>query len=902
MEFNLSQNAEEILKNSRGEAARLGTACIDEDHIMLALLRQVRSRAFYILSQNCDCETLKSEIETALKNRAVQSGHQVNEEDMWLSPEAEEVIKLSHLEALKRRSKKVGSTDLLCAILYRKNSAAYDALKARGLDYNRLSDFLLSLQPQEPPLRSIFDTQIEDGDTEDAPMEDDDEDVEAKRRAAFELFDRATPTRGDFGKLELKTTTPLLDNFGKNLTLLAEQGRLDPVIGREKEIESVCRVLSRRKKNNPILIGDAGVGKSSIAEGLAIEIARRRVPYSLSDKKIFALDLGLLVAGTKYRGQFEERIKNLISEVERDRNIILFIDEIHTIVGAGNSEGGLDVSNMIKPALARGELQCIGATTIEEYRKHIEKDSALERRFQKVLVEPTTHQETVEILQNIKSKYESYHHVLYSPEALEACVSLSERYLTDRNLPDKAIDILDEVGATKMIQNRKLWNRLSLLKAELARKGGEIRGKADRENAWLSSPSGTELAELTTKIEKEQTRVEKELNDNPLLVSEDDVAEVVARVSGISIEKVGKDERAKLLAIQSVLSSQVIGQDAAVEKVCKAIKRARTGLKDPDRPCGSFLFIGSTGVGKTLLAKKLAQYLFDGTDNLIRLDMSEYMEKYSVSKLIGAAPGYVGYEEGGLLTEKVRTKPYSVVLFDEIEKAHEDVYNLLLQILDEGRLTDSTGRKVDFRNTIIIMTSNVGTRRLKDFGTGIGFSTSARKQNAAALEQDIIEKDLKKTFAPEFLNRIDEIVFFNTLEEDDLVKIVDLELARLEKRLKDLNYDFEATKEAKQLLIGQTTDSQYGARPLKRAVQSMIENPLSDILLSQGTDAGGKILVSVKGGDESRSLDIRIEKENVNAGKTADQTEQTPAESEQTANPNAESKLQSEKPENENEQ
>lgn len=890
------------MKNSRGEAARLGTTCIDVDHIMLALLRQVRSKAFCILSQNCNCDVLKREIETALKDSSTPGGNQVKEEDMWLSSEAERVIKLSHLESLKRRKKKVGSTDLLCAILFCKNSATYASLFERGLDYGRLSDFLSSSKPQEQHSQSIFDSDIEEDDTEDALLGEDNEDEEAKRRAFFEAFPNAASSRNDFGNLEPKTTTPLLDNFGKNLTLLAEEGRLDPVIGREKEIESVCRVLSRRKKNNPILIGDAGVGKSSIAEGLAIDIARRKVPYALSDKRIFALDLGLLVAGTKYRGQFEERIKNLISEVEREKNIILFIDEIHTIVGAGNSEGGLDVSNMIKPALARGELQCIGATTIEEYRKHIEKDSALERRFQKVLVEPTTCEQTVEILKNIKSKYESYHHVIYSSEAIEACVTLSERYLTDRNLPDKAIDILDEVGATKMIQNRELWNRLSLMKAELTKKGDEIKQKAGQENAWLSVPSGRELADLTTKIEKEQARVEKELDDNPLVVTEDDVAEVVARVSGISMEKVGKDEKARLLAIQDVLSSQVIGQDAAVEKVCKAIKRARTGLKDPDRPNGSFLFIGSTGVGKTLLAKRLAQYLFDASDNLIRLDMSEYMEKYSVSKLIGAAPGYVGYEEGGLLTEKVRTKPYSVVLFDEIEKAHEDVYNLLLQILDEGRLTDSTGRKVDFRNTVIIMTSNVGTRRLKDFGTGIGFSTSARKQNAATLEQDIIEKDLKKTFAPEFLNRIDEIVFFNTLEEDDLLKIVDLELAGLEKRLKDLGYDFEAAREAKLLLISQTTDSQYGARPLKRAVQSMIENPLSDILLLQGTGAGGKILVSVKEEDKAKGLDIRIVQESGKTDNASDLTKKEPAESESTANPTAANETPDEKPESENEE
>ena len=654
----------------------------------------------------------------------------------------------------------------------------------------------------------------------------------------------------------------MLDNFGKNLSSLAEQGLLDPVVGREKEIQRICKILSRRKKNNPILIGEPGVGKSSIAEGLAIRIAEKNIPYSLMDKTIYTLDLALVVAGTKYRGQFEERIKGLIAELEKNENIIVFIDEIHTIAGAGNSEGGLDASNIFKPALARGEIQCIGATTIEEYRKYIEADGALERRFQKVLVEPTSKEDTLEILRNIKGKYEEFHNVVYSEEALKACVEMTERYMPERNLPDKAIDVLDEAGAGKSISSCQISQTYKDIQKSLTEAKKERQAYATEQKFEQALQLKNKIEALQHRLEEERELMSKHLLDNPQNVSEKDVAAVVSSASGISVEKIEQDEKQKLLDMQAVLSHQIIGQNEAVEKVCQAIKRTRTGLKDPERPSGSFIFIGSTGVGKTLLAKRMAEYLFGSRDSLIRFDMSEFMEKHSVSKLIGAPPGYVGYEQAGQLTEKVRTHPYSIILFDEIEKAHSDVFNLLLQILDEGRLSDASGRKVDFRNTIIIMTSNVGTRRLSEFGVGVGFSTSSIKENTAAMEQNLIERDLKKTFAPEFLNRIDEIVYFNPLGKEELIQIVDLELQNLINRLQQVHYSLEVDASAKEFIVSQTSVGQYGARPIRRSIQSLIENPLSDLLLQRTDENDTHILVSSDKTTETEKLSFTFNQTN----------------------------------------
>lgn len=830
MEFKLSQNAENILKNSYGEAVRLNSDRIETEHILLSILRTKQSRACIYLNQVCDCEQLKFIIEQELKETESDFGTIVDKNDMTLGEGAEKVIKISNLESLKFHKKEVGSEDLLSAILHYKDSNTATTLRGYGISYESFERYRRENSSQN---------QI-------VPEEDN------KDRDLLIAFEKHNSESSNIGSPILNSrsdysnstpTTPMLDSFGKNLSKLAENGDLDPVIGRENEIEHICRILSRRKKNNPILIGEPGVGKSSIAEGLAIRIAEKNIPFSLLNKKIYTLDLALVVAGTKYRGQFEERIKNLIAELEKNKDIIVFIDEIHTIAGAGNSEGGLDASNIFKPALARGEIQCIGATTIEEYRKYIEADGALERRFQKILIEPTDIDETINILKNIKGKYESFHNVIYSDEAIKACVTLTDRYITDRNLPDKAIDIMDEVGANKHIHRCNIPEEIKAIHKSLIEAKREKHKCAINQEFEKALAIKNKIDALQIKLKEEEDRLKLSISDNPQEVNEQDVAIVISQSTGISIEKLEQNEKQKLLNMQDILSKQVIGQKLAVEKVCQAIKRARTGLKDPNRPSGSFIFIGSTGVGKTLLAKKLAQYLFGSQDNLIRIDMSEYMEKFSVSKLIGAPPGYVGYEQAGQLTEKVRTHPYSIILFDEIEKAHPDVFNLLLQILDEGHLTDASGRKTDFKNTIIIMTSNVGSRKLKDFGVGVGFSTTTIQKNIASLEQGVIEKDLKKTFSPEFLNRIDEIVFFDSLDSEDMIKIVDLELSELKKRLSELKYELNVSKEAKELIITQTEDSQYGARPIKRGIQSMIETPLSDLLLEQSTENGGEIYI-----------------------------------------------------------
>ncbi|MDY5922080.1 MAG: ATP-dependent Clp protease ATP-binding subunit [Candidatus Onthomorpha sp.] len=842
MDFKLSANAEEILKNSRGEAVRLNSERIETGHIILAILRQKQCKAYNFLTENCDCDKLKTLLEERLKGTAGDDVVVRYDDDMLLGDEAAKLIKMSNLETLIFHSGEVGSLDLLSSILHDRQSSVFELFNSLGVDYQLLEKYRRKNSSAPNFKIQIF-----------AKDEDNDEISRIEFNAqSFETYENP-------GK---EAETPMLDNFGKNLSSLAEQGLLDPVVGREKEIQRICKILSRRKKNNPILIGEPGVGKSSIAEGLAIRIAEKNIPYSLMDKTIYTLDLALVVAGTKYRGQFEERIKGLIAELEKNENIIVFIDEIHTIAGAGNSEGGLDASNIFKPALARGEIQCIGATTIEEYRKYIEADGALERRFQKVLVEPTSKDDTLEILRNIKGKYEEFHNVVYSEEALKACVEMTERYMPERNLPDKAIDVLDEAGAGKSISSCQISQTYKDIQKSLTEAKKERQAYATEQKFEQALQLQNKIEALQHRLEEERELMSKHLSDNPQNVSEKDVAAVVSSASGISVEKIEQDEKQKLLDMQSVLSHQIIGQNEAVEKVCQAIKRTRTGLKDPERPSGSFIFIGSTGVGKTLLAKRMAEYLFGSRDSLIRFDMSEFMEKHSVSKLIGAPPGYVGYEQAGQLTEKVRTHPYSIILFDEIEKAHSDVFNLLLQILDEGRLSDASGRKVDFRNTIIIMTSNVGTRRLSEFGVGVGFSTSSIKENTAAMEQNLIERDLKKTFAPEFLNRIDEIVYFNPLGKEELIQIVDLELQNLINRLQQVHYSLEVDASAKEFIVSQTSVGQYGARPIRRSIQSLIENPLSDLLLQRTDENDTHILVSSDKTTETEKLSFTFNQTN----------------------------------------
>ncbi|MCI6962185.1 MAG: ATP-dependent Clp protease ATP-binding subunit [Bacteroidales bacterium] len=842
MDFKLSANAEEILKNSRGEAVRLNSERIETGHIILAILRQKQCKAYNFLTENCDCDKLKTLLEERLKGTAGDDVVVRYDDDMLLGDEAAKLIKMSNLETLIFHSGEVGSLDLLSSILHDRQSSVFELFNSLGVDYQLLEKYRRKNSSAPNFKIQIF-----------AKDEDNDEISRIEFNAqSFETYENP-------GK---EAETPMLDNFGKNLSSLAEQGLLDPVVGREKEIQRICKILSRRKKNNPILIGEPGVGKSSIAEGLAIRIAEKNIPYSLMDKTIYTLDLALVVAGTKYRGQFEERIKGLIAELEKNENIIVFIDEIHTIAGAGNSEGGLDASNIFKPALARGEIQCIGATTIEEYRKYIEADGALERRFQKVLVEPTSKEDTLEILRNIKGKYEEFHNVVYSEEALKACVEMTERYMPERNLPDKAIDVLDEAGAGKSISSCQISQTYKDIQKSLTEAKKERQTYATEQKFEQALQLKNKIEALQHSLEEERELMSKHLSDNPQNVSEKDVAAVVSSASGISVEKIEQDEKQKLLDMQSVLSHQIIGQNEAVEKVCQAIKRTRTGLKDPERPSGSFIFIGSTGVGKTLLAKRMAEYLFGSRDSLIRFDMSEFMEKHSVSKLIGAPPGYVGYEQAGQLTEKVRTHPYSIILFDEIEKAHSDVFNLLLQILDEGRLSDASGRKVDFRNTIIIMTSNVGTRRLSEFGVGVGFSTSSIKENTAAMEQNLIERDLKKTFAPEFLNRIDEIVYFNPLGKEELIQIVDLELQNLINRLQQVHYSLEVDASAKEFIVSQTSVGQYGARPIRRSIQSLIENPLSDLLLQRTDENDTHILVSSDKTTETEKLSFTFNQTN----------------------------------------
>jgi ATP-dependent Clp protease ATP-binding subunit ClpC len=842
MDDNFSPRVKDVIAYSKEEALRLGHDFIGTEHLMLGLLRDGNGKAISILNAlDIDLNHLRRKVEILSPANPNPSGTSNQKKNLHLTRQAERALKTTFLEAKLFQSSSINTAHLLLCILRNENDPTTKLLNKLKVDYDNVKEqfkFMITNDNDyiEPKSESFQDDDASQG--EDTSKEN--------------VF--STPT----GKTNKKSKTPVLDNFGRDLTALAEEGKLDPVVGREKEIQRVSQILSRRKKNNPLLIGEPGVGKSAIAEGLALRIIKRKVSRILFNKRVVTLDLASLVAGTKYRGQFEERMKAVMNELEKNDDVILFIDEIHTIVGAGGATGSLDASNMFKPALARGEIQCIGATTLDEYRQYIEKDGALERRFQKVIVEPTTVEETIEILNNIKGKYEEHHNVDYTPEAIEACVKLTNRYMTERFLPDKAIDALDEAGSRVHITNIDVPKQILELEKQLEdvkeTKNLVVRKQKYEEAAKLRDDEKRLEKELQTAQEKweEDTKQHREI------VSEENVADVVSMMTGIPVNRIAQKEITKLAELPNLIKGKVIGQDNAVAKVVKAIQRNRAGLKDPNKPIGSFIFLGQTGVGKTQLAKVLSRELFDSEESLVRIDMSEYMEKFAISRLVGAPPGYVGYEEGGQLTEKVRRKPYAVILLDEIEKAHPDVFNMLLQVLDDGYLTDSLGRKIDFRNTIIIMTSNIGARKLKDFGTGIGFGTASQKAQEDANTKGIIENALKKSFAPEFLNRIDDVVVFNTLEKEHINKIIDIELEKLLLRIKDLGYHLKLSDKAKDYIAEKGFDKQYGARPLKRAIQKYIEDALAEEIISSHVETGDSIIIDLD--DKSQELNIKIEK------------------------------------------
>jgi ATP-dependent Clp protease ATP-binding subunit ClpC len=814
MEAKFSQRIKDVISYSKEEAIRLGNSFIGTEHLFLGILREGEGIAIDLLnSLGIDLSKIKNEIENYIK---ADKPLPVNETDnLPLYKSAERVLRLVYLVARDFKAETINTGHLLLAILKDDNSIVYKIFSDMSVSYETIKEEMKRMIPQA---KSDFPD-------EDGP------------RGSF------NGTQGGGQSPKSNSETPVLDNFGIDLTKAAEENRLDPIVGREKEIERISQILSRRKKNNPILIGEPGVGKSAIAEGLAMRIVQRKVSRVLFDKRVVTLDLASIVAGTKYRGQFEERMKAILNELAKTNNVILFIDEIHTIVGAGSATGSLDAANMLKPALARGEIQCIGATTLDEYRQHIEKDGALERRFQKVIVEPTSVEETIKILNNIKDRYEDHHNVIYTPEAIEACVKLTARYISDRHLPDKAIDALDEAGSRVHIANINVPERIIKLEQQIEHiKGEKIRAVKNQnfEEAANFRDKEKELIEL---LDEEKRRWEKELAKNRQVVDADQVAEVVALMSGVPVQRIAQAEGHRLLKMAEELKSKVIGQDEAIEKIVKSIQRNRAGLKDPNKPIGTFIFLGPTGVGKTQLAKVLAQYLFDSYDALIRIDMSEYMEKFSVSRLVGAPPGYIGYEEGGQLTEKVRRKPYAVVLLDEIEKAHPDVYNILLQVLDEGQLTDSLGRRIDFRNTIVIMTSNIGSRQLKEFGQGVGFVTGSKQETSNENVKSIIQKALQKTFAPEFLNRIDDVVMFNQLKREDIHKIIDIELKGLFERVINMGYKIKISATAKDFITDKGYDIQFGARPLKRAIQKYLEDPLAEEIIKSTLKEGDTLLV-----------------------------------------------------------
>jgi ATP-dependent Clp protease ATP-binding subunit ClpC len=817
MEAKFSPRVKDVISYSREEALRLGHDYIGTEHLLLGLIREGDGVAIKVVkSLGIDTARLRKSVEDAVRGT---SGTNVNLGNIPLTKQAEKVLKITYLEAKIFKSEVIGTEHLLLSILRDEDNIASQILSQFNVNYevfkNQLETFRLNPSSEMPS----------------NPSDDD----------GYKEEDSYTNAKKPVG--DAKSKTPVLDNFGRDLTRAAEDGKLDPIVGREKEIERVSQILSRRKKNNPILIGEPGVGKSAIAEGLALRIVQRKVSRVLFNKRVVTLDLASLVAGTKYRGQFEERMKAVMNELEKSPDVILFIDEIHTIVGAGGASGSLDASNMFKPALARGEIQCIGATTLDEYRQFIEKDGALDRRFQKVIVNPATPEETVIILNNIKEKYEEHHNVTYTQEAIEACVNLTTRYMSDRFLPDKAIDALDEAGSRVHITNIHVPQNIIDVEQKIeeikVEKNRVVRSQKYEEAAKLRDNE----KQLLEQLESAKVEWEAETKNKKYIVTEDNVAEVVSMMTGIPIQRVGQTDSQRLLNMADELKGQIIGQDEAIIKLAKAIRRTRAGLKDPKKPIGSFIFLGPTGVGKTELAKVLARFMFESEDSLIRIDMSEYMEKFAISRLVGAPPGYVGYEEGGQLTEKVRRKPYAVILLDEIEKAHPDVFNILLQVLDDGILTDSLGRKVDFRNTIIIMTSNIGSRQLKEFGQGVGFTTSAKVAQADTNAKSVVENALKRAFAPEFLNRIDDVIVFNSLQKEDIFKIIDIELKELFGRLLLMGYQIQLTENAKEFIAEKGFDPNFGARPLNRAIQKYLEDPIAEEILKGDLKEGDTLEV-----------------------------------------------------------
>jgi ATP-dependent Clp protease ATP-binding subunit ClpC len=844
MDDNFSPRVKDVIAYSKEEALRLGHDFIGTEHLMLGLLRDGDGKAIEILNNlSVDLDHLRRKVEI-LSPANPGTGITINEKkNLHLTRQAERALKTTFLEAKLFQSTSINTAHLLLCILRNENDPTTKLLNKLRVDYDSVKEeFKLMLSQND----GSFEDPIAQSFSDDPEDIKDDGDKE-------NLFSQSGDKKGS-----KKSKTPVLDNFGRDLTRMAEEGKLDPVVGRNEEIQRVSQILSRRKKNNPLLIGEPGVGKSAIAEGLALRIIERKVSRILYDKRVITLDIASLVAGTKYRGQFEERMKAVMNELEKNEDIILFIDEIHTIVGAGGAAGSLDASNMFKPALARGEIQCVGATTLDEYRNSIEKDGALERRFQKVMVEPTNVEETIEILNNIKDKYEDHHNVTYTDKAIEACVKLTSRYMTDRFLPDKAIDALDEAGSRIHIANIEVPQQILDLEKQLE----EVKQEKNNVVKKQKYEQAAKLRDDEKKLEKALSDAQEEWHEASKLqrdtVTEENVAEVVSMMTGIPVNRIATKELKKLKDLDHTIADLVVGQEKAVKQVVKAIQRNRAGLKDPNKPIGSFIFLGQTGVGKTQLAKVLAKELFDSENSLIRVDMSEYMEKFAISRLIGAPPGYVGYEEGGQLTEKVRRKPYSVILLDEIEKAHPDVFNMLLQVLDDGYLTDSLGRKIDFRNTIIIMTSNLGARKLKDFGSGVGFGTAAQKSGEMDNARSVIEGALKKTFAPEFLNRIDDVIIFNALEKEDIHKIIDIELIKLYTRINDLGYKLILSDPAKDYIADKGFDKQYGARPLKRAIQKYIEDALAEEIVNSQLEEGDSIFMDLD--KDSNELTIKIEK------------------------------------------
>jgi len=836
MNNQFSRRVSDVIVYSKEEANRLNNSFIGPEHLLLGLIRDGEGKAIEILEKlDIDLTEIKKQIEATMKK--YQDDMLLPNADIPLSKKASKILKMCILEARLLQNSVADTEHVLLAILKDKSNLAAEVLEENNVNYREVLE-QLSLKP---------DISSGPGFTED----DDEEEEEMGGSGGMHADDRY---QAQTTSRKTANDTPVLDNFGTDMTKAAEEGRLDPVVGREKEIERLAQILSRRKKNNPILIGEPGVGKSAIVEGLALRIVQKKVSRILFDKRVVALDMTSVVAGTKYRGQFEERIRSILNELQKNPNVILFIDEIHTIVGAGSAAGSMDAANMLKPALARGEIQCIGATTLDEYRKNIEKDGALERRFQKVMVEPTTPEETLQILRNIKEKYEDHHNVNYTDAALVACVKLTDRYITDRNFPDKAIDTLDEAGSRVHLTNvtvpKEIEEQETLIEEARARKNEAVK----LQNFELAASFRDKEKELASQLELMKTEWEAHLKENRQTVDEEEIANVVSMMSGVPVQRMAEAEGLKLAAMKNKLQAKVIAQDPAIEKLVKAILRSRVGLKDPNRPIGTFMFLGPTGVGKTHLAKELAKYMFGSTDALIRIDMSEFMEKFTVSRLVGAPPGYVGYEEGGQLTEKVRRKPYSIVLLDEIEKAHPDVFNLLLQVMDEGRLTDSYGRVVDFKNTVIIMTSNIGTRQLKDFGRGVGFATQSRVDDKE-FSRSVIQKALNKSFAPEFLNRVDEIITFDQLSLEAITRIIDIELQGLYERVEALGYKLILDEQAKEFLAKKGYDVQYGARPLKRAIQTYVEDGLSELIVGSSLREGDSIQVSVN--PEKEELEIK---------------------------------------------